>query len=75
MVDYDQCPAKPEIDALKRWQKDQNHTLERLTLSVEKLCESDAYRRGGEHMLKWIIGMVGVTGLASIISLVLGVVR
>lgn len=70
-----------EIENLKAWQKSQNGTLRRLEAKVDKLtenvdevCRDNAYRSGGEHMLKWIIGLVGFTGIISIISLIVGVV-
>ena len=70
-----------EIENLKAWQKSQNGTLRRLEAKVDKLtenvdevCRDNAYRSGGEYMLKWIIGLVGFTGIISIISLIVGVV-
>ena len=70
-----------EIENLKAWQKSQNGTLRRLEAKVDKLtenvdevCRDNAYRSGGAHMLKWIIGLVGFTGIISIISLIVGVV-
>ncbi len=73
------CPNHYEIENLKQWQKNQNGTLGRLEIKMDKLterveevCRENSYRRGGEHMLKWIIGLVGFTGIVSIISLIVG---
>lgn len=77
--DYDHCPARNEIDNLKRWQQTQNGALLRMATSMESIdkrldevCNEASYRKGGEHMLKWIIGLVGFSGVASIVSIVVG---
>lgn len=73
--EYTDCPAHGEIENLKRWQSDQNGSLRRLADSVQELCEHEAHRSGAEGMLKWIIGLVGFTGVVSIIGLIVGVVQ
>ncbi len=73
--EYDNCPAKIEILHLQNWETQQNNKLGKLTEAVQELCEHEARRAGAEGMLKWIIGLVGVSGLASIISVIVGVVK
>jgi hypothetical protein len=70
--EYKDCPARTEIDNLKRWQTDQNNKLGRLADGLQELCEHEARRAGAEGMLKWILGFAGAGTLISIISLILG---
>lgn len=71
---YDDCQARVEIDSLKRWQGDQNGHLGRIDGALGELVVAEAKRTGAEGMLKWIIGIVGVSGLISIAGLIVGVV-
>lgn len=78
----DECPNHFRVLNLEKWQKDQNGTLGRLerkvdglTEKVDEVCSENSYRKGGEQMLKWIIGLVGFTGIVSIIGLIVGVVQ
>ncbi|MBN1320728.1 MAG: hypothetical protein JXA87_07805 [Thermoleophilia bacterium] len=71
--EYDDCPAKAEVDNLKRWQKDQNGELRRLADAVGELCNHEARRAGAEGMLKWLIGIVGFSGIAALASLLVNV--
>ena len=71
--DYDQCPARPEIENLKRWQESQNGQLDRLADSIHSLCEDEAYRRGGVHMLKWILGFAGLGGISGLVGLLINI--
>jgi len=66
---YEICRAKPEIENLQRWQQSQNGHLEDIDKSLRRLCDEAARRRGAEGMLKWVIGIVGFTGVITLINL------
>ena len=70
---YEICRAKPEIENLQRWQQSQNGHLEDIDHSLRQLCDEAAQRRGAEGMLKWVIGIVGFTGIIALINLFSGV--
>jgi len=70
--DYQTCPARTEIENLKDWQGRQNGSLGRMADKMEELCEHEARRSGAEGMLKWIIGVVGFSGIASVVSVIVG---
>jgi len=70
---YDICPAKPEIRNLVRWQQAQNGHLESIDRSLRHLCEEAAKRRGAEGMIKWVLGVVGITGVIAVLNLFKGV--
>jgi hypothetical protein len=72
--EYDNCTAYREIENLKRWQQDQNNKLGRLADGVQELCEHEARRAGAEGMLKWIIGVVGFSGVMSLVGVIVGLV-
>jgi len=78
----EECPNHFRVINLEKWQKDQNGTLGRLErkidelgVKVQEVCADNAYRRGGEHMLKWIIGVVGFSGVAALASLIVNLAR
>jgi len=73
--EYVDCPAKPEIENLKTWQENQNGQLRRLADGVQSLCEHEARRSGAEGMLKWMIGVVGFSGVAALVSLIVNLAR
>jgi len=76
----DECPNHFRVLNLEKWQKDQNGSIGRvekklddLGVKVQDLCTDSAYRMGGEHMLKWIIGLSGVSGVAAVVGIILQV--
>ena len=71
---FDVCPAKPEIDNLKRWQEDQNGKLGRLADGIEKLAEAETRRSTYEGLVKWVIGVAGFSGVVGIIDIIKGVI-
>ena len=70
-VDYDHCPARSEIENLKHWQAAQNGHLRNIDTCLGDLVKAESRRAGGEAMLKWILGFVGLGTLASVIGLLL----
>ena len=80
----DTCTGLREVRMIcKQLQEDrraQNGTLGRLEIKIDALATrveqaalAEATRRGAEGMLKWIIGVVGFSGLMSLAGLLVGV--
>jgi hypothetical protein len=72
---YSNCQAKTEIDNLKIWQTSQNGHLRSIDRNVGELATAEAKRSGAEGMLKWLIGVVGFSGVAALASLIANIVR
>lgn len=66
------CAMLPvTVSELLIWKKEQNSDIRELAKDVRQLRDDYIARKGIEKMLKWGIGVVGVTGIVTFINMII----